>query len=385
MKEGGTIDVLSSFSFYEALTILIDNKISSAPIMDVNTNKYIGFVDMIDLATAIVDILEANNSFETMKEANAANRNNNNSKAEETKETGKGSKGKDNQSKKKKDKKKKSTTQKEASTREEEIKKRREREYVEDDEDPFAEALLLNSVSVKSLSDASQRDPFLWVNENDSLVKVAELLKDHHRIAVMDEQQKLRGVITQSGFMEYLNEEHGLWLDKISKRVKDLHLPSIVHSVHVRCRAIDALKMMKEKKVTGLAVVNNDGNLVDVVSASDLMVWSEWSVGGHALRFRYLSALTLELKEFLENSRSQRSGKTNAPSHPVICRGKTPVSEAVSLMLEHNIHRLFIINSQNQPKSVVTYGDLIYDLIFPGKHGDHNTSTSKDTQLSKQS
>jgi predicted transcriptional regulator len=81
-------------------------------------------------------------------------------------------------------------------------------------------------------------------------------------------------LVTQTGFVEYLSEEHALTLDKTGLTVGDLGLARHhVHTVPVEgTTALDALKEMRDRKVTGLGVVNKNGVLLDVISASDLMV-----------------------------------------------------------------------------------------------------------------
>ncbi len=95
---------------------LVDAKIRAAPIYDPAEQKYVGFVDMLDLTAAIVELLEVNETF------------------------------------KKKKNKKEETKKEEKEEEESDDVKRRKRDYAEDEEDPFAEHLMLESLSVKALS-----------------------------------------------------------------------------------------------------------------------------------------------------------------------------------------------------------------------------------------
>jgi hypothetical protein len=99
---------------------LVDAKIRAAPIYDPAEQKYVGFVDMLDLTAAIVELLEVNETFKKKKMKN------------------------------KKEEKKKE--KKEEEEEESDDVKRRKRDYAEDEEDPFAEHLMLESISVKALS-----------------------------------------------------------------------------------------------------------------------------------------------------------------------------------------------------------------------------------------
>jgi CBS domain-containing protein len=149
--------LLATLRTHARTQTLVDSKIRSAPIYDEAEHKYIGFVDMLDLTAAIVELVEVNETF----------KHENKKKEEEQQE--------------------KSEAAGEGKEDSEDV-KRRKRDYAEDEDDPFAEHLLLESLSVKAISDFSHTDPFISVRSDDSLTKVAELLRDHHRIGVVNEK-----------------------------------------------------------------------------------------------------------------------------------------------------------------------------------------------------
>jgi len=113
---------------------------------------------------------------------------------------------------------------------------------------------------------------------------------------------------------------------------------------------------MRDKRVSGLAVVDDSNTLVEVVSASDLMLWSEWTANEEKFRFRDMAALGLPLKEFLQNSRTQRGVEHKKP---LTASKDTLMSEAISTMLENNVHRLFLVDEAGKATGVVTYGDML--------------------------
>jgi len=323
MKDGTIIRLLATDSFYVALATLIDAKIRAAPIFDEAQQRYIGFVDMLDLTAAVVELLESNDTFKNRhKHTSAVNE------------------GKD---------------------KEDDEEQRKKRDYEEDEEDPFAEHMVLELLSVKAVSDFSHTNPFISVTTNDSLTSVAQLLAQYHRIGVVNENDKFVGLITQTGFVEYLSEEHALTIDKLTDTIGNLHLPDQVYTVPITdTSALDALKLMRDKKVTGLGIVNKNGVLLDVISASDLMVWSEWEACGQPLRFRHLSSLNYPISEFLDNSRAQYHHKKEGP---LVCKKDTSLQDAIGTMLANNIHRLFVVDELNKPVSVITYGDAIRHLL----------------------
>lgn len=230
--------VLSHFG----LKTLRDAKILSAPIFDEEEGNYVGFIDIIDLTAATLDILEANESFQAQKK-----------KYEEKAKKGE---------------------------------KVDDEEEDEDENQLLSEHLLMDSLSVKAIAgtlffrfpflllaridsngsiDFSHRDPFIAVSSDESLLKVAELLREHHRVALTDKEGKVigeiyrilrprflsifyvLGVATQSGMMEHISEEYFDILEQSGKKVKELHLPHTVYSVTADSTALQALETMKDR------------------------------------------------------------------------------------------------------------------------------------------
>jgi len=317
MKDGALIEVTNEYTLASCVSVLAESKILSVPVKDVKSQKYIGFVDMMDIAAATVDVEETSGVLQKLE---------------------------------KEDQKKKKTSEEEL------------QDVDRDDTEPneMEESFMMASLDAKSISDISCRDPFLHVNSNDSVLEAAKLLTKHHRIGVM-EGDKLRGIISQSGLTEYISEEHADLFQKLASKVtlKDLSLPSEIHSINYNARAIQAFKMMRDKGVSGLAVVADNDTFLDVVSVSDIMIWVEWILGGQTVRFTNLSNLRKSVKDFLEDSRTQR----NVPKKGNLnIEKKTKLVDAVGCLQMNNIHRLFVIED-DRAISVLNYNNIIEYLI----------------------
>jgi len=308
MKGGSPIVIEGSRTLYDALMILLKENIQSAPVYDAQKKEYLGFVDVVDLTTAVVEVAEQTGAF---------------------------------------------------------VKKPKSRTN-EDDED-IEERLLMDSLDVKSVTDFSQREPYVRVYEDDSVLRAAETLVELnlHRLAIINQQGELTGVLTQSGLIEFISEEFAQLLDKDETEVKYLpDLPEMAFTVPTSARAIDAFKSMRDKKIGGIGVVDGSGRLVDVITAKDMVLWTEWIASGEVLRFTDLTSLTLNVEEFLENSRSQREIKRK---QPIVCDEKTHIRDVISQMLVDNVHRLFLVDVHNKPISLVTFHHLLKHLIGKGR------------------
>jgi len=115
--------------------------------------------------------------------------------------------------------------------------------------------------------------------------------------------------------------------------------------------------------VSGLAVVNDSGRLIDAISVSDLMLFTEWIAGGVEMRFTDLTGLNKTVMEFLENSRAQREVKSKKP---MTCPKGDRVCDAMENMLVNHVHRLFIVDAASHPVSIVTYETVIKHLLTLG-------------------
>jgi CBS domain-containing protein len=46
----------------------------------------------------------------------------------------------------------------------------------------------------------------------------------------------------------------------------------------------------------------------------------------------------------------------------MVCTADTELQEVIGTMLINNIHRLFVVDDERKPVSVLTYGDIIAHL-----------------------
>lgn len=102
-----------------------------------------------------------------------------------------------------------------------------------------------------------------------------ELLAKHnvHRVPVIDHQGRVTNLITQSALVAYLAAH----LDKLGNiREQTVGALTLGHksvvTASVNLRAIDAFKIMTQHGVSGVAVVDEEGNLIGNISVRDIRV-----------------------------------------------------------------------------------------------------------------
>jgi CBS domain-containing protein len=113
------------------------------------------------------------------------------------------------------------------------------------------------------------------VREGSSLYSVIELLAKHkvHRVPVIDLQGRVSNLLTQSSVLSYLAAH----LDKLGsvteQTVAELLLGhKDVITIGVNGRAIDAFKIMTDRGISAVGVVDEEGKLVGNISVRDIRV-----------------------------------------------------------------------------------------------------------------
>jgi len=314
MKDGQLIEVTNEYTLSSVLAVLIENKILSVPVRDVQSGQYSGFVDMVDIAVAAVDIEESTGVLKQLEE-------------EDPKTKG-------------------------------EMLADVDREDIEPAE--LEESIIMSKLEAKAISDISKRDAFVYVNADDTVLQAAQLLTNHHRIGIM-QGDKLKGLVTQSGLLEYITEEHADIFQKIGGKttLRELSLPESVISIREESRAIEGFKLMRDKGVSGLAVNGERGEFVDSMSVSDIMAWSEWLLCGQPIRFGNLSNLRKPVREFLLESRNQRDVSQH---RNLAVTKRQKLADIVSEMQLQRVHRLFVVEKK-KAVTLVNYDHIIRFLL----------------------
>ena len=119
--------------------------------------------------------------------------------------------------------------------------------------------------------------------------------------------KKKCGLVTQSGFLDYITETFSsICFEKKLKVGEIKNLPTNVFTINSKKSAFEAFNEMKNKCVSGLPILNDFGEIIDVISVSDLTIFSEFIVSGSAVAFTNFSILKKPVTEFLKESRTQK-------------------------------------------------------------------------------
>jgi 5'-AMP-activated protein kinase regulatory gamma subunit len=110
-----------------------------------------------------------------------------------------------------------------------------------------------------------------------------------HRFGFFDAQGQVTNIVSQSDIVAFLASNLSSLGPISSKSIESLQMFHKVECVHPEVSAIEAMKVMKDKGLSSLGVVNHDGKLIGNFSASDF----------RSLTSEHFGSLALPLAEFL--------------------------------------------------------------------------------------
>jgi CBS-domain-containing membrane protein len=190
------------------------------------------------------------------------------------------------------------------------------------------------------------------VKAGSTLFTALELcaIADVHRIAVTDDDDNLVDVVTQSMLIDFLWQN----LESIGKaaNAKVSALPSSpnVLSVNLNDKAIDAFKLMLQHDVSGIAVVDDKGKLVDNISNRDLK----------AIRpdIKAMWRLWTTIADLKAHVRAEFS------THPISLVPVTVteddlVTTVIEKMALQHVHRVFVVDAAKKPLRVISETDIL--------------------------
>jgi CBS domain-containing protein len=130
----------------------------------------------------------------------------------------------------------------------------------------------------------------------------------------------------------------------------------------------EAVQLMSEHHVSGLAVVDAAGVLVGELTEQDLMVReSGFDAGPYVMLLDAVIYLRNPLNWDKEVHQVLGSSVGDVmSSNPHSCSAELPLPAAAKLLHERGTQRLFVLDGQKQPVGVLTRGDVVRALAAAG-------------------
>jgi len=201
----------------------------------------------------------------------------------------------------------------------------------------------------------SRRNAFHPVKPTDSLLVVSELLaKGLHRVPIVNAEGEVIGIISQSSIIEFLNKHIRNMKDFGSKTIKELGIGTKpVISVKQDTSAIETFRLMDNKKISGVAVVDRDGKFVGNTSASDLKLF---------IKSLSLELLNEPIMKYLNRIR-QESIEIKIPT--ISCSTHDSLATAIGKLASTKIHKLFVADDEHgyRPYCVLSLTDILNYIL----------------------
>eukprot|EP01133_Synstelium_polycarpum_P007895 gene7895-9269_t len=179
-----------------------------------------------------------------------------------------------------------------------------------------------------------------------------------HHIPILDNMldRHLVSIITQSQLVKFVYDNLSLLGSRKDLLIKNMHgLTSEVITVPSTMLAIDAFKLMDEKNISGLGVVNESGQLIDTLSTRDLK--------GMATDGSLFWKLYRPVSGFLDYIK--RDPSTIRPRHTLFCIKDDTFESVLTKIYTNQVHRIFIVDhtDSRKPIGVISLGDLLRQLL----------------------
>jgi len=206
----------------------------------------------------------------------------------------------------------------------------------------------------------TKRNPFFPIHAGFSLFSSIEALakeKNLHRVPIIDTDRKLVTVITQSQIVKLLGKNMDILGERKNKPVVMMdRFVEDVYTVHEDSIAMDAFRLMVEREVSGLAVIDNDGKLTGTISVRDLKAIS--------VDTRMFWRLYQTVKNFLLKIRKENNETGgDRPRSVVTVKSGDSLQTVVQKLAENDIHRIFIADEHKKPLGVISLKDVLYEII----------------------
>lgn len=280
---------------WNTLALLGKNKLLSCPVLNEAENKFVGFVDIIDIMTALV---AAGLSLEVVE--------------------------------------------------------------ILTDSPPSLEDFIavasnaLADTNTLEILNASGRNPWKVVSDTVSVFEVMKnFSEDHtlHRVAVYSGEQ-LIGVVTQFGVIAYLYSVLDKFED-VKNKVFDISAfrEKPVYTCFPTESVVDIFERLYDKKITGMPVVDENGEIVGSFSASDI----KGHYGGEIVHTMWKS-----LADFLHSS--NKFYNREAGTNTFTAKDTDTYNDILGKIVKNHIHRLFVVDNRH-PVGVISLSDIIDKVV----------------------
>jgi CBS domain-containing protein len=165
--------------------------------------------------------------------------------------------------------------------------------------------------------------------------------------------------LSQSGIVAFIASKCPR--DSLDQSMTDAGLPFLkdVATIPDTASAADAFELLDAKRLSGIAVVDEDGRLVGNTSAKDIK---------RAVLDAGRTSMDMDILSYLA---CVRQGEVEKKEKHPFCHvhDDATVGHVVNLMAKTGFHRLFVVDKDMRPVGVVSFTDIITFVVKPAIPG----------------
>jgi len=227
------------------------------------------------------------------------------------------------------------------------------------------EKLLQEKLS--DIQEIAELDPAYSVLNSASMLDTVNIMvsKGAHRVLVTDEQGSIVNLISQSRVVDILScvlesiPETSVCISDFSNLVT--HNVITVHDTQL---AYDAFKLMKDKKISAVGVLDMEGKLIGCVSTDDIKVL------GYDIR--YFQMLGTSVGQYIEGVRQAKmmgpeyaTDQTVQRPPLIACQPTATLGHVIKMASFYDVHRVFVIDQKSRPVGIIALRDILRALVNP--------------------
>ena len=149
----------------------------------------------------------------------------------------------------------------------------------------------------------------------------------------------------------------------MAKTVAEVMTPEPI-TVKPQTSLREAIKILAEKRISGLLVVDEEEKLLGILSETDLM-WQESGIDPPPYIMFLDSVIYLKNPARYEQDIHKALGQTAGEvmsDKPITIEANQPLREAAKLMHNEQIRRLPVVNDAGNLVGIITQGDIIRSM-----------------------
>jgi len=190
------------------------------------------------------------------------------------------------------------------------------------------------------VSNFSKMNPLRTISPDSSLVELVTVLSKHHRVVVLDDNNKLVNYITQSDLLKFLHKNN--LFTSVSLKSVGMDSSKVI-SISPEQRVIEGFKLMTEQKISSVAVLDKDQKLIGHLSAKDI---------------RAISATADDLIRLYQPYQQFLVSTPLPPSSYIACTPSTTLESLVGDMVAKGVHHAYVMEGE-RVNGVMSIGDLL--------------------------